>query len=119
MKSENEQKEIADAFGITQVENTNSTELSKLRERSNYPYCRGLITLALFLQWIAVIVLFISGIIMQDGYRGDREVGMMLLLSSIFLGIFNPYISQLSHLPFDAVYLLFEIRNKKEANYKQ
>ena len=129
MKTENEdEKKITEAFGISEGisknrektpnssegESSSSTELSELRGNSNYPYCRGLITVTMFFQWIAVVVMFIAGILNIEGYSSDdRQMGAILMSSSIILAILNPYISHLTQLPFDIGDLLFEIKKNK------
>ena len=117
MTTDNKENKISEAFGMIKDEdrtiNTNPSELHTIRENSHYPYCRGLITIGTVLLWLAIPILLISGFAYIDSYRTQGQ-GVFLIVIYVLMAIFNPYVSNLTHLPFDVADLLFEIRNKKD-----
>jgi len=96
--------------------NLTTNELFELRRNTNYQECRSFIKIIQILQWIIVAILFLVGLVIigNSNRTIEQEIGLLIMAASIILGVFNPYLSNLWHLPFDAVDLLFEIkRNRK------
>ena len=110
MSNKNTEAEI-----LKSISKTSSTtiDLTNLRDNSIYQYCRKLVKVATFIQWLAVPVFLIWGIDLADSYR-TNELGVMMIVSSVILAIFIPYTSHIAHIPFDIADSLIEIKKKIE-----
>lgn len=109
-------QEAVTKFAKDQIEaNTLRGELIELRASSRYSYCRNLIRIVTVIQWLLVGACLIASVVYLDSVSSaNRETGTILLISSVIIGVLNPYVTQLTHIPFDIADLLFDIRKNSK-----